>query len=156
MTAGRKPKPTATHKRQGTFRADRHTDGPDLPAGLGHPPAHLDNIAKREWRRVVPMLTEAGTLKQTHRAAMTGYCRSWSLYVEADKVVQKDGMMLLSAKTGQFYASPYLHAMTAAMKQMVAFAAELGMTPVSEARLKTGPVEERDPLFELLQNRGIN
>ena len=98
------------------------------------------------------LVTQLATVNKADETAVTAYCRAWSLYVEADKVVQQYGMMMVSKKTGSFYQSPYLNVMTAAM--MTAFAAELGMTPVSRPRLKTGPAEERDDMMNLLERMG--
>jgi P27 family predicted phage terminase small subunit len=68
--------------------------------------------------------------------------------------VQKYGEMLISKKTEQPYQSPYLNMMTAAAKQMVSFAAELGMTPAGKARVKAsdaGKTDRADDKADLLR-----
>ena len=87
-------------------------------------------------------------------AALMAYCRAFSLFVEADKHVQKFGSMLVSKRTQNVYQSPYVHQMTAASKQMVAVATEFGLTPSSRTRVQadTGS-KEFDPITELLERR---
>ena len=68
--------------------------------------------------------------------------------------MQKYGPILISQKSGTPFQSPYLNAMTTAMKQMREFAVEFGMTPSSRSRVHaSGDESESDPLFQLLQSR---
>lgn len=135
-TRGRKPKPTATRRVEGNpGRRPLNKQEPKLPAGAPTCPAHLDGEAKREWKRVVKLLSAAGIITRVDRAVLTAYCRAWSLYVEADCNVQKYGLMLVSEKKVP-YQSPYLNTMTAALKDVRSYAAELGMTPSARSRVQ--------------------
>lgn len=102
-------------------------------------PEHLDDVAKGEWKRVTELLKDAQILTEIDRGVLAAYCRAWSLYVEADKKVQKFGSMLISKRTGAPYQSPYVNQMTAAMKDLARFGAELGFTPLARKRMGTGP-----------------
>ena len=73
---GRKPKPTA-HKRRDGSRQPIRPDEPEVPPGEPRCPAVLDGEARAEWERIVPELLDAGVLTQIDRAALTGYCSAW-------------------------------------------------------------------------------
>jgi len=133
---GRKPTPSATRRAEGNpGRRPLNELEPQLPAEAPECPEHLDQEAKKEWGRVVKLLETAGIITQVDRAVLAAYCRAWSLYLEADQTIQKYGLMLISAK-GVPYQSPYLNTMTAALKDVRSYAAELGMTPSSRSRVE--------------------
>jgi len=133
---GRKPKPTATRAAEGNpGRRPLNQHEPRLPPKAPPCPRHLDAEAKREWKRVVKLLGGAGIITQVDRGVLSAYCRAWSLYVEADRAVQRYGLMLMSEKKVP-YQSPYLNTMTAALKDVRSYAAELGMTPSARSRVQ--------------------
>ena len=151
---GPKPKPTATKRREGNpGRRPLNTREPKLEPRVPSCPRHLDAVAKAEWKRVAGILFKKGVITLVDRGVLTAYCRAWSLAVEADKKIQKFGTVMVSEKTGAFYQSPYLNQLTAAQKDLVRYAAELGMTPSSRTRVKTERTLENDPLVELLKKR---
>jgi len=136
---GRKPKPTELKRRAGNPGRRKLNDQEPTPALRAPPcPRHLDRIARREWRRLCRELLELGILTDLDRAVLIAYCESWSLYVQAREKVAEEGSVLISSK-GTPYASPYHNQMTAAMKAMVGYAAELGMTPSSRSRVTARP-----------------
>ncbi|MBN2024069.1 MAG: phage terminase small subunit P27 family [Pirellulales bacterium] len=154
-TRGRKPNPSALNRLRGNpgKRATNKRE-PKIKAEIPPCPRHLDAEAKKEWRRVAGILQKHGLLTQVDRAVLVAYCRAWSLFVEADRHVRERGMTMVSPKTGAVYQSPYMNQLTAAMKDLVRFAAELGMTPSSRSRVKVdvdGP--ESDPMTRLLFER---
>ncbi len=153
-TRGRKPKPTATKRREGNpGRRPLNEREPKLEARVPSCPRHLDAVAKAEWKRVAGLLFKKGVITLADRGVLTAYCRAWSLAIEADAKIQKYGTVLQSEKTGAFYQSPYLNQLTAAQKDLVRFAGELGMTPVSRTRVNVEENLENDPLVMLLRTR---
>lgn len=163
---GGKPVPTAIKNLLGNpGKRARNKDEPQYEVKVPDCPSHMDVIATEEWNRIGPLLAEYGLLTEVDMAALMVYCRAFSLFVEADKQVQKYGSMLVSKRTSNFYQSPYVNQMSAAIKQMMAITTEFGLTPSSRARLKalsggieinatiqfpweqlTGPPDSTDPI----------
>lgn len=140
-TRGRKPKTRAQKERAGNpGKRPLNDREPEYEAKAPRCPAHLPAEAKREWKRRVAELHEAGAVSPCHIAVLCAYCEAWARYVKASKNVQEFGEVIVSPKTKTIYASPYLHILTAAEKQMVAYAAELGITPSSQSRIIGGKV----------------
>ena len=73
---GRKPRPSALRRRR-----DAHEPVP--PAALPRCPAHLSEVARKEWRRLAGPLHVKGVLTVADRAAFAAYCQSWARLVEA-------------------------------------------------------------------------
>jgi P27 family predicted phage terminase small subunit len=114
---------------------------PELPAGAGGPPAHLDAGAKREWRRVEPILTTAGVLTQGDRAVLTIYCAAWSRWVHAEGMVAKSAPVLKS-EGGALITNPYLRVSREACEQVMKAAAVLGLDPANRSRVQATKIEQ--------------
>lgn len=120
MRPGPKPRPQAS---------------PRLKAGgLPRCPAHLDPVAKREWRRLVRPLFEAGILTIADRAAFAAYCQAYSLWAEA-VTKQRDTPKLLRTPSGYVQQSPWIGIANKQMELMGRFMVELGITPSARSRL---------------------
>lgn len=150
--AGRRPKPTALKLLAGNpGRRPLNADEPQPRAGVPDCPSHLDKEAKAEWERISVELELAGLLTQVDRAALAGYCQTWSRWVEASKKIKKFGTVVKSP-SGYPMQSPYFSIEQQAMKQMRSFLVEFGMTPSSRSRLTpTKPAGEADPLGRFLE-----
>ena len=134
---GRKPKPTALHVLEGTFRADRHNDAEPHPtAGAPSCPTWLDKEAKAEWRRIVPELERLGLLTVVDRAALTTYCIAWSEMNEAARVLKNDGRYQRIGEDGHLAPHPALAHYRAAWKAVKDFCSLFGLDPSSRTRLK--------------------
>ena len=80
--AGRKPKPTSLKVLEGNpGKRQLNPNEPKLDASVPKCPAWLSKEAKREWKRLVPFLEQAGLLTQVDRAAFAGYCQSYADWV---------------------------------------------------------------------------
>jgi P27 family predicted phage terminase small subunit len=151
---GPKPKPTAAKRLAGNPGKRPLNDAEPQYDGAPKMPDHLPAEAKAEWKRRVPEMARQGVVTDHDAAVLCAYCEAWARYVKASKNVQQYGEVIVSPKTNTPYASPYLHIQTAAEKQMVAYAAELGLTPSARSRVTaTGP-DNNDPILELLRRRG--
>lgn len=149
---GRPPKATDKHRRQGTFRKDRHAARADVIAPIGGagvaPPFPIDAEAQWLWKLVADHLP-AGTLGPIDAATLAGLCRWWSLWRKCDSQIeslnQDDPLSMALA-----YKLTCMSA--AAWKQFEKLAARFGMTPSDRARLKAPKQEERNPFLEFLNN----
>jgi P27 family predicted phage terminase small subunit len=86
-------------------------------------PDWLSPDAKKEWRRIMPLLIERKILTDADMGSVENYCVSIGRIRETERLIQKDGL------TPQLFRMQNQAAATA--RQL---AAELGLTPVSRAR----------------------
>lgn len=97
-------------------------------------PAHLDETARKEWRRLATPLHEAGLLTVADRAALAAYCQAWSRWVEAEEQLRKTPA-LLKTPSGYVQQSPWLSVANKQLELMGRFMSELGLTPAARTRL---------------------
>lgn len=137
--AGRKPKPTKLKLLQGNPGKRPLNDAEPQPAtGAPRCPSWLDSVAKAKWKNVAPELERIGVLTKIDGAALAAYCKNYSRWVAAEKVLTKLGTTYESeTATGKIIRPrPDLKIAEEAMRQMRAFATEFGLTPSSRSRLK--------------------
>lgn len=138
---GRKPTPTALRLLRGNPRkrpVNAHEPKPAPMIGR-RAPAWLDDEAKKEWRRVAPMLGRLGVLTETDADALAAYCEAFTTWKQATARLRQFGMVVKrSTDAGDLpVISPYVKIAHHAMGQMRAFLVEFGMTPSSRARIHT-------------------
>ena len=127
-------------------------DEPKPRAGLPECPEFLNAKAKREWARIVPELALIGLVTEIDRAALAACCQVYGRWVEAEMKVAEEGVIITS-KTGYTIPAPSLTIASKAMRQMLAPAAEFGMTPSSRTRIRLGPMLPADPFDDLLRGQ---
>ncbi|MBI5284958.1 MAG: phage terminase small subunit P27 family [Chloroflexi bacterium] len=154
---GRRPKPPG----MSTRRPDRPRGGP--LAQLPTCPPHLQGEARKAWRQLGRKLLGCGLMTEIDGAALALYCQAWARWVDAERALEKYGVMVKSPN-GFPMQSPYLAIANKAMEQMTKLLTEFGMSPSSRARVAvTAPpppaVEERrteeeeeDPRIRLLRS----
>ena len=149
--AGRKPLPTNIKLLRGNpGKRPLNEREPEPKAKLPRAPEHLNDEAKREWRRMAHTLYDLGLLTEIDRAALAAYCVAWGRWVEAEKNLQKYGTVMMSPEKGWPVQSPYLSIANRAMEQMQKFMVEFGMTPSSRSRVKAVEHNEKDAFEEFL------
>lgn len=50
-------------------------------------PQHLLKEAKKEWKRITPILEDYGLISKLDRAALSSYCQQWALMVFAEQQI---------------------------------------------------------------------
>lgn len=135
---GRKPVPTAIKILRGNpGRRPLPTSEP-MPAALEEthaPPAWLHETAKREWRRLAPVLARAGLLTALDVDALTSYCVQYSLWRQAVAVLRRKGVIQVDKETGIARQSPYLLIARQTQASLTKLLVEFGMTPSARARV---------------------
>ncbi len=127
------------HVLRGTFRKDRHGAQPAGPTGeLPTCPSWLCGDARREWRRLAPVLHAQGRLDASSRAVFAAYCSAWGEYTAAEQQIAAQGEVLTDAG-GKQYPNPRLKIRDAAAGRLMKAAAEMGLTPASRGRVVTPP-----------------
>ncbi len=169
---GRKPTPTKLKILRGNPGKRPVNDREPHPRqGIPKCPQHLDDEARREWRRATKELAAIGMLCHVDRADLAAYCQCWSRWVKMEEIVQRSGEVLVSkttkrreSKTGvivteeasKMYTSPYMKVLNATLIAMHKFASEFGMSPASRVRLSTPGAGQSDDPFEDYLDRANN
>lgn len=95
------PKPTALKLIQGNpgKRSLNLADGVNPRIEIPSVPKHLSQAARKEWRRVTPLLEELGLVSGLDVAALALYCQSYGRLVELEHAFNKR-VDLLQVDTG--------------------------------------------------------
>lgn len=104
--------------------------------GLPKCPAHLNEVAKLEWRRVSRELSSVGLLTKLDRASLAAYCQAWGRWVDAEVNLKKLGSPLFKTPSGYIQQSPYLSIANRALRQMKEFGASLGLSPADRGGIQ--------------------
>jgi P27 family predicted phage terminase small subunit len=56
-------------------------------------PRALTGEARKEWQRVVPVLSEMGLLTTVDRATLIRYCEAWAEWLDLDAWLKKIGFL---------------------------------------------------------------
>jgi P27 family predicted phage terminase small subunit len=147
---GRKPIPRAIHILRGN--PGKRPLSPDEPQPAVtvrlRAPSWLDKEAKKEWRRLAPLLERLGVLTETDTGALTAYCEAWATWKGATQKIREFGLVIKHPTAGKLpVVSPYVKIADNALTQMRGLLVEFGMTPSSRARIhvpkKEKPVESK-------------
>lgn len=144
---GQNAKSKSRHKREGTFRADRHAamvDDRDFAGDLPDRPGDLSPVEAEIWGHVVET-TPAGILRRIDESELIGMVH-W--YGEYRRCMDEARRTSIAAK--KYYR--LIQMATMAWKHFAAAASRFGMTPADRARLKTMPAKTKeadDPLESL-------
>jgi P27 family predicted phage terminase small subunit len=106
-------------------------------------PAHLDSIARREWRRLVPILTDMRVLTETDGINLALLCQTYSRLIQAQQALSKSSL-LLKTSSGYVQQSPLISIISAATEQLVKLCREFGLSPASRCRLQTEPSQRHE------------
>ena len=152
---GRKPIPTSLKLLRGNpGKRPLHANEPTPPALDVNtpPPAWLDKPARVEWRRLAPLLAEAGLLTALDVDSLAAYCVAVVHWRSANAQIVRHGMVT-KTPTGHLRPSPYLKISDRAFATMHALLGDFGMSPASRARVtrSTPPPTSGDPLQKFLK-----
>lgn len=114
-------------------------------------PEWLDDVAKEEWARIVPLLERAGLISQVDMGVLANYCQLYSRWKKAEEILKKEGFVLKAGKNGYAMPHPAVKIAEKAQQLMKAYISELGLSPVSRARLALRSEGEKDEFEEFLR-----
>ena len=150
---GRPPKPTALKILQGNpGKRPLNENEPVFQKSDNtlKPPAFLSSNAKKEWKRIAPMLTQNNLLTDADMATLAAYCQSYHRWVEAEKIINKYGMTC-ETTNGNIIQRPEVGIANKSMGEMIKCAKEFGLTPSSRANLKAlDSIEQEDSLMQFV------
>ena len=112
-------------------------------------PTGLSKAAKAEWRRVARPLFELGLLTELDRHTLAMYCETLSRYMEANKVLDREGLTF-TTPSGLIKQRPEYYIMRDALQELRAFIQLFGLSPAARMRMQLPEPQEPDELEELL------
>lgn len=100
-------------------------------------PAWLDKLARREWRRIVPVLDKLGLLTHADMSALAGYCQSYSRWQQAEEQIDSKGLTIEESRVHYSIvkANPAVAIAQKERQLMLSFGARLGLSPSDRGRL---------------------
>lgn len=147
----RGPKPMPPELKAITGARQRHAV--DLASGV-HPavkappmPHMLIGPARKEWKRVTPLLLELGLLTALDRAALTMYCEAWGRYAQLlQQLVDEQAAAVAAgrASTAPYFRempsgivrdSPLARALTEAREGVDRMLGHFGLSPAQRGRV---------------------
>ncbi len=153
MKRGAKPAPTKLKALRGTVRADRaNPHEPKVRVEIPPCPRELSEVAKKEWRRIAPELSQMGLLSRIDRAALALYCDAYGRWLEAIGSLQKFGVVIKSPN-GYPVQSPYVAIANKSGEQVRLLLSEFGMSPSSRTRVHATPPLPGENALETLMRR---
>lgn len=148
-------KPTALRQLQGNPGKRPLPKGearPEVKGRVPSAPRWLGEEARREWRRIAPLLHRAGLLTEVDVVALGMMCEALAVYHQAKEAMGNEGLIVVSDK-GNSYQHPALGILNSARSDILRWAREFGMTPAARSRISlegdgAGEPSLADLLFE--------
>jgi P27 family predicted phage terminase small subunit len=132
---GPAPIPTAIKKLKGNpGRRPLNEAEPQPQAGVPDCPEHLDEIARREWEQLIPILRGMKVLTTADYIALGNLCQAYSTQIKAQKQLARSGL-LYKTRSGYVQQSPLLGIITAQTTIVNNLLREFGLTPSSRTRI---------------------
>lgn len=118
---------------------------PPRPKGMPKMPTWLPAEAQAEWRRVLPILKEMGTVSAADQSIIASYCLAVADLQIASEILDRDGMTVPGE--GSLRPHPACGIQRHAMHAIRILGGELGLSPMSRGRLRV-PHEEPVAMVE--------
>lgn len=106
------------------------------------PPAHLSPDAGDEWARCYPLLIAAKALRAVDRAILAAYCQAYGRWCQAERSLsamavkdERNYALMVKTASGNPIHNPLVGIANKSMADMAIYAAQLGMTPASRAKV---------------------
>jgi P27 family predicted phage terminase small subunit len=145
--AGRPRKPKALDDLEGN--PGKRAKGAE-PKTTGTPtcPMWLDKDAKSKWRKVAKWLKVVGG-GTADAELLAVYCQTWSIWKEAVKSIQVDGITVTSKRGGPI-RNPAVTIANDAAQTLSRLGSQLGWSPTTRAKLAEAPEEKKSKMASLL------
>ncbi len=154
MRRGRKPKPTALKRLEGNpGKRPLNELEPVPPTVALRCPNYLLPEARKEWKRLAPILMSMGLLTAADAVPFAGYCQAYARWREAQDEITRHGSIYKDAE-GRIRPNPYIAIANQQMREIKSFAAEFGLTPSNRtamiANVMTAAKAKVDPMEAIL------
>ena len=128
----------------------------NLPPSAPKMPSGMRSQAKREWKRVVPLLLDLGTLTQVDGVALQMYCEAYATYTEVTKLIRLEGLTYVAEGGDSKMKRPHpaLTIQNEAERKMRSFMECFGMSAGSRSRIKVDrPANTDNPVEKFMEGR---
>lgn len=160
---GRPPKPTAVKAAEGNRgRRPLNRRELELTSEIPRPPAWLDKLAKREWKRIIIHLHNLGVLNEIDQTQLGMLCSALSTLIKARRQVDaiaEDKQLMVKTPNGGVMMNPLLSIVNRQIEIVHRLGADFGMSPVARARVlidDAGNVPARTVTLEELLGDGVD
>jgi P27 family predicted phage terminase small subunit len=110
----------------------------DQPQKSPPAPASLGPIGRAEWRKVAPILANAGHLPPETESLLVCYCEAIEAAHDAAKTLKKQGRTI-PGPNGTAKAHPMVRAQVTYLQTALRYANDLGITATARARASKTP-----------------
>ncbi|MFI3078993.1 phage terminase small subunit P27 family [Streptococcus sp. 2021WUSS124] len=118
-----------------------------LPMLSNSPPAHFNDIAKAEYRRVIKGLRML-PIRNLDRAVLESYCTWYAVYKEVSQKIDELGLVIYDEDKG-WISNPLILTLEKATTNIRMTASQLGLTVDSRMKMFTPKKEEKkESLFD--------
>ena len=130
---GRKPIPVELKLLRGNPGRKRikKTIKSDTPISAS-PPGWFDELAKKEWVRVVKLYALSGMLTEGDRPMLEQYCIAYSTWRQ---IMTHAKLTMIKTATGYPVINPWIGTATKVMKELKSLASEFGFSPAARSRI---------------------
>ena len=152
---GRKPKPTALKKLEGNpGKRPLNTMEPVPPNVSIHCPQYLLPDARKEWKRLAPVLIQMGLLTAADVVPFAAYCTAFARWKEAEEEITRHGS-IYKDNEGRIRPNPYIAIANQQLREIKSLAAEFGLTPSNRSAMIANVMAAmkpaaRDPMEAIL------
>ena len=145
--SGPPPKPTVIRKAEGNPGKRPYNDREPQPDVVRPPmPRRLDKVARKEWKRLCPLLERMRVLTEADGIALANLCFDVSVLQQAQESLAKTGLLSKTARTGMIHQSPLLNIIAVTTDRVTRGLREFGLTPASRSRITVSPHSSMDSL----------
>ena len=154
MARGRRPKPTALKKLEGNpGKRPLNELEPVPPVASLRCPNYLLPEARKEWRRLAPILMNLGLLTAADAVPFAGSCQAYARWREAQDEITRHGSIYKDGD-GRIRPNPYIAIANQQMREIKSFAADFGLTPSNRtamiANVLSAAKKRIDPMEAIL------
>lgn len=154
-TAGRKPKPHLAAVREGTFRADRQSEGakfaptdpiePDWEEILPGD-AETAEKAAQVWATTIPAVVMSAGLTNAQRETAIEYCLAAARIWQGERVLSREGMTVMTERG--IVKHPMTTILNSYRSHFRSLTGELGLSPSSASRITPPEADDEDSIFD--------
>ncbi|MGF9946072.1 phage terminase small subunit P27 family [Priestia megaterium] len=99
------------------------------------PPSFLKAYAKKKYNEIAAILVELGKWKAGDDIALIALCSQYQRWIEAEKKIKENGDLCFTTETGYRQQIPEIAIANNAMKSMLSFIKEFGLTPKERSKI---------------------
>jgi len=161
--SGRRPKPLALIKLQGSRVRAKHRAAPTYAADAPTMPAHLerDDLAKATWDVLVARLLPTGVLTVAHGEALAVLCETWADYLRCRDQFETMGRTMVVVEKHKVAdgsvqrrvkENPLIRRSEKLATLLQRYLGEFGLTPMTQSKVQGDKREAVDPTEVFLRS----